>query len=316
MDLVVSILSIALAAGTSLVFATIGEILTERSGILNLGVEGMMIMGAVAAFAAAFHSESAWVGAGVAMIVGGLMALIHAFLTVSLRADQVVSGLALTLFGSGLASFLGQRLGPEGAPLVGLRGPRFQDVSLPILGDIPYIGEALFNQDVLVYLMYLFVPLSWFFIYRTRPGLHLRAVGESPQTTDAMGVNVFKLRYLYTVVGGMLVGLGGAHLSLAYTPGWSENLTGGRGWIVIALVIFATWNPVRAVLGALLFGGVNAIQFRLQASGTTIPASLLNMTPYILTVVVLVMITLFEGFRRRLGAPAALGLPYMCEERS
>ncbi len=316
MDLVVSILSIALAAGTSLVFATIGEILTERSGILNLGVEGMMIMGAVAAFAAAFHSESAWVGAGVAMIVGGLMALIHAFLTVSLRADQVVSGLALTLFGSGLASFLGQRLGPEGAPLVGLRGPRFQDVSLPILGDIPYIGEALFNQDVLVYLMYLFVPLSWFFIYRTRPGLHLRAVGESPQTTDAMGVNVFKLRYLYTVVGGMLVGLGGAHLSLAYTPGWPENLTGGRGWIVIALVIFATWNPVRAVLGALLFGGVNAIQFRLQASGTTIPASLLNMTPYILTVVVLVMITLFEGFRRRLGAPAALGLPYMREERS
>ncbi len=316
MDLVVSILSIALAAGTSLVFATIGEILTERSGILNLGVEGMMIMGAVAAFAAAFHSESAWVGAGVAMIVGGLMALIHAFLTVSLRADQVVSGLALTLFGSGLASFLGQRLGPEGAPLVGLRGPRFQDISLPILGDIPYIGEALFNQDVLVYLMYLFVPLSWFFIYRTRPGLHLRAVGESPQTTDAMGVNVFKLRYLYTVVGGMLVGLGGAHLSLAYTPGWSENLTGGRGWIVIALVIFATWNPVRAVLGALLFGGVNAIQFRLQASGTTIPASLLNMTPYILTVVVLVMITLFEGFRRRLGAPAALGLPYMREERS
>src|SRR5690606_38882454 len=265
MDLVVSILSIALAAGTSLVFATIGEILTERSGILNLGVEGMMIMGAVAAFAAAFHSGSAWVGAGVAMIVGGLLALIHAFLTVSLRADKGVSGRALTLFGSGLASFLGQRLGPEGAPLVGLRGPRFQDVSLPILGDIPYIGEALFNQDVLVYLMYLFVPLSWFFIYRTRPGLHLRAVGESPQTTDAMGVNVFKLRYLYTVIGGMLVGLGGAHLSLAYTPGWTENLTGGRGWIVIALVIFATWNPMRAVLGALLFGGVNAIQFRLQA---------------------------------------------------
>lgn len=316
MDLLVSILSIAIVAGTSLVFATIGEILTERSGILNLGVEGMMIMGAVTGFAVAFHTESAWLGAGFAMIVGGLMALIHAFLTITLRADQVVSGLALTLFGTGLASFLGQRLGPAGAPLVGLRGPRFQDISLPILGDIPYIGEALFNQDVLVYIMYLFVPLCWFFIYRTRPGLHLRAVGESPQTTDAMGVNVFKLRYLYTVVGGMLVGLGGAHLSLAYTPGWSENLTGGRGWIVIALVIFATWNPVRAVLGALLFGGVNAIQFRLQASGTTIPASLLNMTPYILTVVVLVVITLFEGFRQRLGAPAALGLPYMREERS
>ena len=164
--------------------------------------------------------------------------------------------------------------------------------------------------------MYFFVPVAWYFVYRTRPGLHLRAIGESPQTADAMGVNVFALRYLYTVVGGMLVGLGGAHLSLSYTPGWTENITGGRGWIVIALVIFATWNPVRAVLGALLFGSVNAIQFRLQASGTTIPAALLNMLPYILTIVVLVVITWAEAFRKRVGAPASLGLPYMREERT
>jgi general nucleoside transport system permease protein len=316
MELLTSILTIAIVAGVSLVYATIGEIFTERAGILNLGVEGMMIMGAVTAFAAAVHSGSAWVGVLVALLVGGGMALIHAFLTISLRADQVVSGLALTLFGTGLSSFLGQRLGPGGTPLVGMIGPRFRSVSIPVLSDIPVIGPMLFNQDLLVYAMYLFVPLSWYFLYKTRPGLHLRAIGESPQTADALGVNVFKLRYSYTVIGGMLAGLGGAHLSLAYTPGWTEHLTGGRGWIAIALVIFATWDPLRAVAGAILFGGVNAIQFRLQATGTTIPSSLLNMLPYILTVVVLIAITWFESFRKRVGPPAALGLPYMREERS
>lgn len=316
MDLTISILSIAIVAGVSLVYATIGEIFTERAGILNLGVEGMMIMGAVSAFAAALHSGNAWVGVLVAMLVGGSMALIHAFLTISLRADQVVSGLALTLFGTGLSSFVGQRLGPGGSPLVGLTGPRFRSVSVPVLSDIPVIGPIFFNQDLLVYLMFLFVPLSWYFLYKTRPGLHLRAIGESPQTADALGINVSKLRYYYTIFGGMMAGLGGAHLSLAYTPGWTENLTGGRGWIAIALVIFATWDPARAVVGALLFGGVNAIQFRLQATGTTIPSSLLNMLPYILTVVVLVAITWFESFRKRVGPPAALGLPYMREERS
>ncbi len=315
LGLFVSILSIAIAAGTSLVYATIGEIITERAGILNLGVEGMMIMGAVSAFAGAYHSDNAWIGVLVAILVGGLMALIHAFLTISLRADQVVSGLALTLLGTGLSSFLGQRLGPQGAPLVGLVGPRFRKIPLPGLSELPFLGPTVFNQDMLSYLMYFFVPVAWYFLYKTRSGLHLRAIGESPQTADAMGVDVFGLRYLYTIAGGMLVGLGGAHLSLSYTPGWTENLTGGRGWIVIALVIFATWDPARAVIGALLFGGVNAIQFRLQASGTTIPASLLNMLPYIFTIVVLVLITWGETFRKRVGAPAALGLPYMREER-
>ncbi len=311
-----SILGIAIAAGTSLVFATVGEIVSERAGILNLGVEGMMIMGAVAGFAAAFHTESVAAGVLAAMVVGGMLALVHAFLTITLLADQVVSGLALTLLGSGLASFLGQRLGPGGMPLVGQIGPRFGRVAIPFLSELPMLGPSVFNRDILSYVMYFFVPVAWYFVYRTRPGLHLRAIGESPQTADAMGVNVFALRYVYTVVGGMLVGLGGAHLSLSYTPGWTENITGGRGWIVIALVIFATWNPVRAVLGALLFGSVNAIQFRLQASGTTIPAALLNMLPYILTIVVLVVITWAEAFRKRVGAPASLGLPYMREERT
>ena len=314
-DLLVSILTVTIQAGTSLVFATVGEIFTERSGILNLGVEGMMIMGAVSAFAAAYHTGSAWAGVAAAITVGGLLALIHALLTITLRADQTVSGLALTIFGTGLASFLGQRLGPAGQPLVGQVGPRFEKIVLPVLGDLPLVGGALFRQDVLVYVMYVVVPVAWFILYKTRPGLHLRAVGESPHTADAMGVNVNGLRYLCTVVGGMLVGLGGAHLSLAYTPGWTENLTSGRGWIAIALVIFATWDPARAVIGALLFGGVNAIQFRLQAAGTTIPAAFLNMLPYAFTIIVLVLITWWEAFRKRVGAPAALGLPYMREER-
>jgi ABC-type uncharacterized transport system permease subunit len=312
--LFISILTITIRAGTSLLYATIGEILTERSGILNLGVEGMMIMGAVSAFAAAFHTGSVWVGVVTAIVVGGTLALIHAFLTITLRADQVVSGLALTIFGSGLASFLGQRLGPGGQPLVGQVGPRFEKIALPVLSDIPLFGDAVFRQDVLVYGMYLLVPLAWFILYKTRAGLHLRAVGESPHTADAMGLNVPGLRYFYTILGGMLVGLGGAHLSLAYTPGWTENLTSGRGWIAIALVIFATWDPARAVVGALLFGGVNAIQFRLQAAGTTIPAAFLNMLPYAFTIIVLVLITWWEAFRKRVGAPAALGIPYMREE--
>ncbi|MGQ9599351.1 MAG: ABC transporter permease [Anaerolineae bacterium] len=313
--LLISILTVTIQAGTSLVYATVGEILTERSGILNLGLEGIMIMGAVAAFAGAYHSGSLLVGILIALLVGLLLASVHAILTITFRADQVVSGLALTLFGSGLASFLGQRLGPGGKPLVGEVGPKFTKVALPVLSQIPYLGEALFKQDPMVYGMYLLVPLVAYYLYKTRPGLHLRAVGENPATADAMGINVTRTRYLYTLLGGILIALGGAHLSLAYTPGWTENLTGGRGWIAIALVIFATWDPWRAVVGAVLFGGVNAIQFRLQAAGTTLPAAFLGMLPYLFTIVVLVIITWWETFRKRVGAPAALGVPYVREER-
>jgi simple sugar transport system permease protein len=314
--LIISILAVTIQAGTSLVFASVGEIFTERGGVLNLGLEGILIMGAVTAFATGYHTGSLLAAILVAMLVGGLLASIHAFLTVTLRADQVVSGLALTLFGIGLSSFLGQRLGPDGAPLVGLVGPRFTRIPIPLLSEIPLIGPALFNQDLLVYAMYVMVPISAYLLYRTRTGLHLRAVGEDPATADAMGISVVRVRYWATIGGGVLMGLGGAHLSLAYTPGWTENLTGGRGWIAIALVIFATWNPWRAVLGALIFGGVNAIQFRLQAAGgAVIPAAVLAMMPYLLTIVVLTLITVYENVSRRLGAPAALGLPYVRGER-
>lgn len=314
--LIISILAVTIQAGTSLVFASVGEIFTERGGVLNLGLEGILIMGAVTAFATGYHTQNLLAAVLVAMIVGGLLASIHAFLTVTLRADQVVSGLALTLFGIGMSSFLGQRLGPNGAPLVGLVGPRFTRIPIPFLSDIPLLGPALFNQDLLVYVMYLMVPISAYLLYRTRTGLHLRAVGEDPATADAMGISVPRVRYWATIGGGLLMGLGGAHLSLAYTPGWTENLTGGRGWIAIALVIFATWNPWRAVLGALIFGGVNAIQFRLQAAGgAVIPAAVLAMMPYLLTIAVLTLITVYENVSRRLGAPAALGLPYVRGER-
>lgn len=314
--LLVSVLAVSIQAGTSLVFAAVGEIYTERAGVLNLGLEGILIMGAVTAFAVGFHTESLLLGTLAAVVVGGVLALLHAFLSVTLRSDQVVSGLALTLFGIGLSSFLGQRLGPEGAPLVGMVGPKYTKVALAGLNQVPFIGPALFNQDLLVYLMYLSVPVATYLLYRTRLGLHVRAVGEDPDTADAMGISVTRTRYLATVGGGMLMGLGGAHLSLAYTPGWTENLTGGRGWIAIALVIFATWDPARALLGALIFGGVNAFQFRLQAAGGgVIPAAMLAMMPYLLTVVVLTLITVYENVSRRLGAPAALGLPYMRGER-
>jgi simple sugar transport system permease protein len=310
-----SILSITLRAGTSLLYATIGEIYAERSGILNLGVEGMMMLGAVSAFAIAYHTGSLLLGLLMALLAGGLLGLVHAFLSVSLRANQVVSGLTLTLFGSGLASFLGQRLGPGGTRLVGLVGPSLTQIPIPVLSDLPVVGTSLFSQDILTYGLYLSVPLAWWYLYKTRPGLYMRAVGENPQTADAMGIRVGLNRYAYTVLGGALAGLGGAHLSLAYTKGWTENITGGRGWIAVALVIFATWDPLRAVVGAALFGGINAIQFRMQAAGTTIPAALLNMLPYIATIVVLVVITWWETLRKRVGAPGALGVPYAREEK-
>ncbi|NLJ46663.1 MAG: ABC transporter permease [Treponema sp.] len=316
MDLITSILTITLRAGTSLVYATVGETYTERAGILNLGLEGIMLMGAVTSFAVVYYTGSLALALITALAVGGLLSLIHAFLTVTMRANQVVSGLAITLFGTGFASFLGQRLGPasNNRYLVGLTGLRFAPLDAGAPGRIPVLG-AFLNQDILTYGIYLLIPLAWFYLYRTRNGLWLRAIGENPRTADAMGVPVFRAKYLYTVLGGMLTALGGAHLSLAYTPGWSENITGGRGWIVIALVIFSMWNPARAITGALIFGGINAVQFRLQASGTNIPAGFLNMLPYIATIVVLVAITWWETLSKRVGAPASLGTSYMREDK-
>jgi len=316
-QLITTLLAVTLGAGTSLLYATLGEIYTERAGILNLGVEGMMMMGALSAFTVSFYTGSLILAIVVAMLIGGAMALIHAFLCITMRANQVVSGLSITLFGTGLASYLGQRLGPasNGKNLVGMTASSFTDYSIPFLEDIPILS-AFFNQDILTYALFLIVPIAWIYMYKTRSGLTLRAVGEDPRTAAAMGISVSKVRYIYTVIGGMLVGLGGAHLTLGYTPGWSENVTGGRGWIVIALVIFAGWNPGRAIFGAVLFGGINAIQFRLQAAGTVIPASFLNMAPYIVTVIVLTVMTLLGRKKRgKFSPPAALGTSFSIEDK-
>ncbi|MGQ9631524.1 MAG: ABC transporter permease [bacterium] len=305
---IVFVLVITVRSSMAVLYATIGEIFAERSGVLNLGVEGMMLMGALSGFAAALYTQNIWLGVASAMLTGGSLALVHALFVVSLRVNQVVSGLALTILGTGLSNYLGR-------PLLGKVAVKFGTLKIPLLERIPFVGEVFFRQSALVYLSYALVPLTWFFLYKMRYGLSLRAVGENPEAADTLGINVYRIRYLSTFFGGALAGLGGAYLSLSYTPGWKEGMTGGQGWIAIALVIFAVWNPLLGALGALFFGFINAMQFYFQASGlSAVPSYILRMLPYIFTILVLVIVTRWKGGRRRIGAPAALGLPYSREE--
>src|SRR5512138_1098680 len=254
------ILQAGVASGTVLLFAALGEVLAERSGVMNLGVEGMMLIGAMSAFSTTIATGNPWIGVLVAMIVAGLLSQVHAFIVITLQADQVVSGLALTLLGAGISLVLGEGLSKAGT--VSLM-PNF---SIPLLVQIPILGPIFFkNQSVLVYIGYLLTPLAWYYINRTRPGLHLRAVGEYPSAADALGINVFRMRYLYVFVGGLLAGLGGATISLAISPGWfSELTTGGQGWIAVGLVIFAQWDPIRAAVGAYAFGALRRLILDIQ----------------------------------------------------
>ncbi len=302
-------LAAAIGAGTAILLAALGEVLAERAGVMNLGVEGMMLVGALAGFAVTFWSGHLWQGVLAAMLAGALLALVHAVLTVTFSADQIVSGLALTLFALGGTSFFGK-------PLVGQPAPAsFEKVAVPGLSHIPVLGPVLFNQNLLTYLSYGLVILAWVALFWTRWGLLVRAVGENPATVDAMGHNVAVLRYAAVLIGGLLAGLGGAAISLGTNPSWTENITAGRGWIAVALVVFAAWSPLRVALGAYLFGSIEAAQFLFQAAGVPVSPFFLNMLPYLATVVVLVLIT--RGVVRRRGAaPAALGIPYVREERS
>lgn len=303
----------AIRSGTSLLYATLGEIISERSGMMNLGIEGMLLSSALIAFAVAYNTGSLTLAVFSAILMGVLLALIFGLLTIYFQADQTVTGLSLFIFSSGLASFLGQRLGPGNKTLVGLVGPRFSRLAVPLLSGIPIIGNIFFNQDILTYILYLLIPLVSFFIYRTRVGLNIRSVGENPKTADALGIRVKRLRLLSLVVGGAFVSLGGAHISLSYTPGWTENITGGRGWIVIALVIFSAWDPFRAAVGTLLFGGISALQFQLQAWGIGVPSAYLQMIPYLFTLVILVLINSRILSKKRVGPPDALGTNYTRE---
>lgn len=296
--------AIAIKSSIAVMIAAIGEIITERSGVLNLGVEGMMLVGALAGFAIGFATKNPWLAVCGAMLAGGLLSLIHAFFAITLRANQTLSGLALAILGTGLANFLGR-------PLIGKRGIRFGMELIPGLSDIPVIGPIFFRQSALVYAAYILVPLAMYLLFRTRAGLTIRAVGEDAVSADAAGVNVTLVRYACTFLGGLLAGLGGCYLSLAYTPGWKENMTGGQGWIAIAIVIFAAWRPSRALVGSLLFGGLTALQFLFQATGIeVIPVYVLKMLPYLLTIAVLVFVTRPEKSR---GAPASLGIPFSRE---
>lgn len=320
MDLII-ILQAGVATGTVLLFATLGEIFAERSGVLNLGVEGMMLIGAMTGFNVAIKTGNPWLGVLAAMLFAGVISQIHAFITITLQADQVVSGLALTFLGAGISLVLGEGLSKAGtvSPM-----PAF---SIPFLSQIPIIGPIFFsNHRLLVYLGYLMIPLAWYYINRTRPGLHLRAVGEYPAAADALGINVFWMRYLYVFVGGLMAGLAGATISLAISPGWfSELTTAGQGWIAVGLVIFAQWDPIRAAVGSYAFGALRRLILDIQGPTTLFGFAnpfyynpywgfFLKMLPYAFTVIVLV-IGSREAMRKRLGAPAALGEPYIRGER-
>ena len=297
-----SILSDTLRAGTPLVLAALGELVTEKAGVLNLGVEGMMLVGAVAGFIATSVTGNLYLGLVAALVSGMAIALIHAVLAITLSANQVATGLALTIFGSGLSAFVG-------AGYVGKTIAALQPIGIPILKGIPVLGPALFNQDILVYGSVILVILVRWFLRSSRAGLVLRSIGESPEAADALGLPVSGIRYLAVMFGGAMAGLAGAYLSLAYTPLWAENMTSGRGWIAIALVVFASWKPERILFGAYLFGGVSAIQLVLQAMGVDISPYLLSALPYLATILVLVLISR-DRTRIQLGAPASLGQPF------
>ena len=294
-----SLVAATLAAGTPLLLAAIGIVVSEKSGVVNLGIEGIMLVAAAAGFGAAHASGVAMVGFVAGAAAGVLLALLFAVLTLGLLTNQYATGLALALFGAGLSAFLGQSLQGESLAARGADG-------IPGLREIPLIGPALFAQHWLVYVALLLVAAVAWFLSRTRGGLVLRAVGESPEAAHALGIPVRRVRALAIAFGGACAGLAGAFLSVIYTPLWSEGMVAGRGWIALALVVFATWRPGRVLLGAFLFGGVTMLQFHLQGQGVNVPSQLLAMTPYLATIVVLALISRNPRWIR-INMPASLG---------
>lgn len=306
MDLIISTLSRALVAGTPLLFGTIGEIIAERSGVFNLGIEGMMATGAVIAFGVTLSTGSVWFGFLMAIIAAALLSSIHAFVCITLKGKQTLSGLALTMIGLGLSGVIGRSY--IGIPLP----QRFSSIKIPYLSLLPIIGPTLFSRDILFYIALFLAIFSYIFLYKTRVGINLRSVGESPKAADSLGVNVNLYRYIAVIIGGAMAGMGGAYLSTAYIPQWIEGMVGGRGWIVVALTIFAYWNPLKAIWTSYLFGGIYILQYLLQPLG--IPPSLLMMMPYLSTLIILIL-TSRSNLLKRIGSPEALGEPFLKEDK-
>jgi simple sugar transport system permease protein len=303
LDSTVLVLITVISAATPLLYSALGELVAERSGVLNLGVEGMMLGGAVAAFAVTVTTGSASLGVAAGALAGAFMAFVFGMLTLSLTSNQVATGLALTIFGIGLSALVG-------SGFVGIPVDRLPRLGVPGLSDLPVVGPLLFGHDALVYLSVIATIGVAYFLKRTRGGMILRAVGESDVSAHSIGYDVIKVRYLAVLFGGIMAGLGGAFLSLSYTPMWVEEMTAGRGWIALALVVFASWRPGRLFLGAYLFGGVTILQLYAQgAGGFGVPAQIMSMLPYLATIVVLAVIA-GGPWKGRLDAPACLGQPF------
>jgi simple sugar transport system permease protein len=303
MGLLEAIIISIIAASTPLLLAAAGELVVERSGVLNLGVEGMMIMGAACGFAGAYLTGSTFFGALFGIVAGAALSVVFALLTLGLAVNQVATGLALTILGIGLSGLIG-------AGFVGQRITLAPHLHIPLLTDIPFVGHILFGQDAFVYFSILLVAGIWWFLYRTRGGLILRAVGESHTSAHALGYPVLKIRLLAVLFGGGCAGLAGAYLPLAYTPFFIPGMTAGRGWIALALVVFSSWRPIRLVGGAYLFGAVTILQLHAQAFGLGIPSQLMTALPYLATVIVLVLISRTRGAAGS-AAPASLGMVFV-----
>ncbi len=296
------LLGSTLSAGTVLALAALGLLINEKSGIVNLGAEGMMLCSAIAGFAVVVHTGNTWIGFAAGMATGALLAGVFGVLVIWLNTNQYATGLALSLFGAGFSAFIGLNY-------VQARLPELPKYAIPGLSDLPVVGPALFTLHPLVYLTVVLVIAMIWFLYRTRAGLVLRAVGESPQSAHALGYPVRRIRLMAVMFGGAMCGLAGAYISTVYTPLWVEGMVSGRGWIALALTTFATWRPARVLLGAYLFGGVTMLQFHLQATGVQVPSQVLSMLPYLATIVVLVLISRNPTWIRA-NMPASLGKPF------
>ena len=300
MEFLIQLLVATVEMGTPLLLATLGGVISERAGVINLGMEGLMLVGALTAFVVMLHTNSALVAVCAAALAGGLVTMLHGLVCIMLRANQIASGLALTLFGTGLSGLFGSNL-------VGKTFKPIEDIPIPLLNQIPVLGTVFFNQDMLVYFSYFSVLITWWVLFHTRLGLNIRSMGEAPEVCDTLGLSVLAYRFWCLVAGGGMIGIGGAYFSIALNPYWVDFITAGRGWIAIALVIFALWHPLKAMAGAYLFGLALALELRLQTLGLNVSPYILKMMPYMLTIFVLTGVTIKNSRRDIRVMPASLG---------